>query len=309
MFSSYNETMLAQLPFHDPWSVSDNGLALSDDAFMPFDTPEPVLSPRHQEPSNPLESEPYFEMDLETPVFDFSDNTPMFYHVKEEPAPQSQPMNLLPSYAAQQFVSNVWSQPPPPPEVRQPSFASYFPQMEASSLAVGHCPAPSFIPETLPNRQLYHSMPVRLEETVVFSHLNTYDFDFCYPQAAPSFRTTPRLQFDISSTFSAAKYSEIFNQYGAQLLLEKHPQLNEEDFKHIEKRGFMYFIKNVKTIVPTIGPWKFLSHVRTGNGSSDRSYNLVGFPIRCKVKEWVVGSDLWRVYHFVKGKTPKQRAH
>jgi len=246
----------------------------------------------------------------------------------DQPAPFQQLGSVPESFLPVAFQSGYQPSLVPPvhpvfgfpsfPEVQSPQLGPNFPSILPPPH--GYYPGfPSFpgsplltnnLPEPVRHRPYYHSsMSVLLEEKVVFSQLNTFDFDFCYPQSAPSIRTTPRLPFDISSTFSTAKYTEIFNQFGTQLLLEKHPQLNEDDFKHIEKKGFMYFIKNVKTIVPTIGPWKFLSHVRTGNGSSDRSYNLVGFPIRCKVKEWVVGTDLWRMYHFVKGKTPKQRAH
>jgi hypothetical protein len=134
----------------------------------------------------------------------------------------------------------------------------------------------------------------------------TQDFDYFYLPSAPTFRTVPRLALDVSKTFSAPKYSEIFYQHATRLLVDKHPQLTESDLKQIEQTGFLYFMKNVKLIVPKIGPWRFLSHVRSG-GSNDRSYNLIGFPIRCKVKEWVIGADLWRMYHFVKGKTSKAR--
>jgi len=134
----------------------------------------------------------------------------------------------------------------------------------------------------------------------------TQDFDYFYLPSAPTFRTVPRLALDVSKTFSAAKYTEIFYQHATRLLVDKHPQLSEADLKIIEQTGFLYFMKNVKLIVPKIGPWRFLSHVRSG-GSNDRSYNLIGFPVRCKVKEWVIGGDLWRMYHFVKGKTSKAR--
>jgi len=297
---------------NDPFS----GLTLCQ---TPFEMDTGFPSPRDEE---------LFGVDLETPTFEQfqtpmvceTESLPPAYpltHIKlEQPAPEFFPNDswLLPEKS---FLPTI---PPPsfiPAPVKLPPCPTYVPakfvEPQASfpfKFELPVPPAQKMSPAKLPQLNDWSSpMPIVPEEKVLFSQLNTHDFDYFYPHAAPSFRTTPRLGFDISCTFSAAKYTEIFNQFGSHLLLEKHPQLNEDDFKQIEKTGYLYFIKNVKTIVPTIGPWKFLSHVRTGNGSSDRSYNLVGFPIRCKVKEWLVGTDLWRCYHFVKGKTPKQRAH
>jgi len=172
----------------------------------------------------------------------------------------------------------------------------YQPQMSPMS-SMSSMPFTTFHP-TMP-------MPPEEKRSTVCPQL-IQDYDFFLPRAAPSFRTTPRLALDVSKPFSAPKYSEIFHQHAASLLVDKHPQLTESDLKQIEQTGFLYFMKNVKIIVPKIGPWRFLSHVRSGS-SNDRSYNLVGFPIRCKVKEWMQGGDLWRMYHFVKGKTPKAR--
>jgi len=310
------------------WTTVENDAIFADDPFSglaicqdPFAMDNGFPSPRDEE---------LFGVDLDTPVFE-QFQAPMVCDPPSDsfsqasvpvakadpPAPEFPSDWLLASekYFPQPAQIPMTIPPPsfipaPVPRMNGPPCPSYFPQLPAAA-------APSFpfkMFEPIPPAQKMINQsdlfsPIVPEEKVLFSQLNTHDFDFFYPHAAPSFRTTPRLGFDISCTFSAAKYTEIFNQFASRLLLEKHPQLNEDDFKAIEKTGYIYFIKNVKTIVPTIGPWKFLSHVRTGNGSSDRSYNLVGFPIRCKVKEWLVGSDLWRCYHFVKGKTPKQRAH
>jgi len=194
---------------------------------------------------------------------------------------------------------------PPPPEVKlTPPVVIPIPQVVyPTQYLVPYKeailpPAPVFFHPTMP-------MPPEEKKSTVCPQL-LQDYDYFYPRSAPSFRTTPRLALDVSKPFSAAKYSEIFFQHASRLLVEKHPQLSENDLKQIEQTGFLYFMKNVKIIVPKIGPWRFLSHVRSG-ASNDRSYNLVGFPIRCKVKEWMYGGDLWRMYHFVKGKTPKAR--
>jgi hypothetical protein len=159
-------------------------------------------------------------------------------------------------------------------------------------------------------QQFHPSMPDIPREKGLSTTLNTNYFnDYCL-RTEPSFREHPRL-LDVSRPFSGPKYTEIFNQFGSSLLIDKHPQLSENDLSQIERTGFMYFLKNVKTIVPKIGPWKFQSHVRGSSASqpydTDRSYNLVGskVSIRCKVKEWVVGNDLWRMYHYVQGKSSK----
>jgi len=161
-------------------------------------------------------------------------------------------------------------------------------------------------------QQFHPSMPEIPREKALSTTLNTNYFnDYCL-RTEPSFREHPRL-LDVSRPFSGPKYTEIFTQFGSSLLIDKHPQLSEADLSQIERTGFMYFLKNVKTIVPKIGPWKFQSHVRGSSANqpydTDRSYNLVGskFSIRCKVKEWVCGNDLWRMYHYVQGKSSKPR--
>jgi len=209
--------------------------------------------------------------------------------------------------------------PPAPQIIPQPT---QIPQLCPPPFVVFNRPPPLALP--LPYKepcytppisfQPFYSMPQKQfpqeeRKSTVCLQINQ-DFDYFYLPSAPTFRTVPRLSMDVSKTFSAAKYTEIFYQHAPQLLVEKHPQLSEADLKVIEQTGFLYFMKNVKLIVPKIGPWRFLSHVRKekeAGGSNDRSYNLIGFPIRCKVKEWVIGGDLWRMYHFVKGKTPKAR--
>jgi hypothetical protein len=125
------------------------------------------------------------------------------------------------------------------------------------------------------------------------------------PQTSFISRSSPLR--DVSRAFSTAKYSEIFTQHANALLIDKHPQLSEADLRRVERTGLLYFMKNVKVIVPRIGPWKFLSHVRSDETSTERSFNLEGFPIRCKVKEWLLNGDLWRMYHFIKGNIPKKR--
>jgi len=155
----------------------------------------------------------------------------------------------------------------------------------------------------------YHpSMPTIPQDTPVCPPVVDRRFDSLCP-VSPPYRSTQKLNFDISRTLTNAKYSEIFTQFGAQLLVDRHPQFTLQDIYSVMKTGYIYFLKNVKTIVPRIGQeWRFISHVRApGPGeSSDRSYNLLGsIPLRCKVKEWIVGGDLWRMYHFVQGKSAK----
>jgi len=156
------------------------------------------------------------------------------------------------------------------------------------------------------------SIPEMPREKSLSTTLNTNHFDDYCLRTEPSFREHPKL-LDVSRPFSGPKYSEIFAQFGSSLLVDRHPQLSETDLAQIERTGFMYFLKNVKTIVPKIGPWKFQSHVRGSSMNqpydTDRSYNLVGskISIRCKVKEWVTGNDLWRMYHYVPGKSSKSR--
>jgi len=169
---------------------------------------------------------------------------------------------------------------------------------------------PSFSPEPVQIIPVVASLKLQTtfshpKSTFVPQDLNQ-DFDYFFSRSAAFYRRQ-NLPFDISRSLSAIKYSELFFQSGNQLLVDKHPQFSEQDLKQIEETGFIYFMKNVKVIVPKIGPWRFQSHVRSGTHTNDRSYNLLGFPIRCKVKEWVVGGDLWRMYHFIKGKTPKER--
>jgi len=157
--------------------------------------------------------------------------------------------------------------------------------------------APSFL-STIP-----HMSKEKLVSPIALNP-NRFVDSSLYPE--PSFRApSPRL-FDVSRVLSSSRYTEIFQQHGSTLLRDKHPQWTESDLFEIEKTGCMYFLKNVKTIVPRIGPWKFQSHVRSLSSSimsydADRSYNLIGSKamIRCKVREWIQGSDLWRMYHYV----------
>lgn len=188
-------------------------------------------------------------------------------------APCSQPQLALDQPRTQQYC---------PPQSIYPHSTTLLPQAQAFSLS-------------------YSPMPTPPHEAVGYS---SYDHRFSTPYRPM------HLNCDISRTLSNAKYSELFTQCGAQLLSDRHPQFSLQDINSVLKTGYIYFLKNVKTIVPRIGQeWRFISHVRApGPGeSSDRSYNLLGpIPLRCKVKEWLVGGDLWRMYHFVQGKTTKQ---
>jgi hypothetical protein len=148
----------------------------------------------------------------------------------------------------------------------------------------------------------FHCAPIFPGPTEKYVFYPEPQFD---PQTSFISRSSPLR--DVSRAFSTAKYSEIFTQHASSLLIDKHPQLTEADLRRVERTGLLYFMKNVKVIVPRIGPWKFLSHVRSDETSTERSFNLEGFPIRCKVKEWLLNGDLWRMYHFIKGNIPKKR--
>jgi hypothetical protein len=176
-----------------------------------------------------------------------------------------------------------------------------------------YCPPNPVFPTTLlPQAQVFslpHSAMLPQEPCGVYTFADHFGESMC-PSLPQPYRPQQKLNIDISRTLSNVKYSEIFQQYGQQLLVDRHPQFTLQDIHNVLKTGYLYFLKNVKTIVPRIGQeYRFISHVRApGPGeSSDRSYNLLGpIPLRCKVKEWLVGGDLWRMYHFIQGKTAKQ---
>jgi len=111
---------------------------------------------------------------------------------------------------------------------------------------------------------------------------------------------------DISGNLTDAQYNKIFKKYHVQLQLDSHPTMTEQDLEDIKVHGKMYFLKNVKTIVPKIGPWKFNAHV-SHRRTDERQYNIPGMAITCKVKEWLTDDGLWRLYHFKKGKTIKSK--
>jgi hypothetical protein len=119
----------------------------------------------------------------------------------------------------------------------------------------------------------------------------------------------PRLKsipVDISGNLSDAQYNKIFKKYHLHLQLESHPTMTEQDLEDIKIHGKMYFLKNVKTIVPKIGPWKFNAHI-SHRRSDERQYNIPGMAVTCKVKEWLTDDGLWRLYHYKKGKTVKPK--
>jgi len=111
---------------------------------------------------------------------------------------------------------------------------------------------------------------------------------------------------DISGNLSDAQYNKIFKKYHLHLQLESHPTMTEQDLEDIKVHGKMYFLKNVKTIVPKIGPWKFNAHI-SHRRSDERQYNIPGLAVTCKVKEWLTDDGLWRLYHYKKGKTVKPK--
>jgi hypothetical protein len=109
---------------------------------------------------------------------------------------------------------------------------------------------------------------------------------------------------DISGNLSDAQYNKIFKKYHLHLQLDSHPTMTEQDLEDIKIHGRMYFLKNVKTIVPKVGPWKFNAHI-SHRRSDERQYNIPGMAVTCKVKEWLTDDGLWRLYHYKRGKTVK----
>jgi len=109
---------------------------------------------------------------------------------------------------------------------------------------------------------------------------------------------------DISGNLTDAQYNKIFKKYHQHLQLDSHPTMTEQDLEDIKLHGRMYFLKNVKTIVPKVGPWKFNAHI-SHRRSDERQYNIPGMAVTCKVKEWLTDDGLWRLYHYKKGKTVK----
>jgi len=111
---------------------------------------------------------------------------------------------------------------------------------------------------------------------------------------------------DISGNLSDAQYTKIFKKYHLHLQLDSHPTMTEQDLEDIKLHGRMYFLKNVKTIVPKVGPWKFNAHI-SHRRSDERQYNIPGMAVTCKVKEWLTDDGLWRLYHYKRGKTVKAK--
>lgn len=112
------------------------------------------------------------------------------------------------------------------------------------------------------------------------------------------------LPFDVSKQLTDYQYGKLFKMHRKQLLLNAHPVMTERDLDSVRSCGFVYFLRNVKTIVPKIGPWKFNCHTRNTDG--DRSFNIPGMAITCKVKEWLSDDGLWRLYHYKAGKRQAQ---
>jgi hypothetical protein len=123
--------------------------------------------------------------------------------------------------------------------------------------------------------------------------------------------STPKLKaipVDISVNLSDSQYNKIFKKYHLQLQLDSHPVMTEQDLEDIRINGRMYFLKNVKTIVPKVGPWKFNAHI-SHRRTDERQYNIPGMAVTCKVKEWLTDDGLWRMYHYKRGKTIKPKIY
>jgi len=113
------------------------------------------------------------------------------------------------------------------------------------------------------------------------------------------------LPVDMTKNLREEEYNEIFNKYRLALLVDKLPLMNEYDLVDVEENGRMYFLRNVKRIVPKVGPWKFNAHI--GSKKDERQYNIPGKCVTCKVKEWIEDGVLWRLYHFKKGNYVKPK--
>lgn len=129
------------------------------------------------------------------------------------------------------------------------------------------------------------------------NHFGTYNVSMTKLKSIP---------VDVSGNLSDSQYNKIFKKYHLQLQLDSHPTMTEQDLEDIKVHGRMYFLKNVKTIVPKIGPWKFNAHI-SHRRTDERQYNIPGMAVTCKVKEWLTDDGLWRLYHFKKGKTVKTK--
>jgi hypothetical protein len=227
------------------------------------------------------------------------------FEMDEFTLPEFPPPRLTCPLVPLRRITPAKASPPPPQLVQhqivqvQPQFHHYPPQ--------AHCLSPCSTTVLQPQAQVF-SLPYGPMQTLPDPSYSPFGESLDSRTSSVAYRPV-QLNCDISRTLSNAKYSELFTQWGAQLLVDRHPQWTLQDINNVLKTGYIYFLKNVKTIVPRIGhEWRFISHVRApGPGeSSDRSYNLLGpIPLRCKVKEWLVGGDLWRMYHFVQGKTSK----
>jgi len=159
--------------------------------------------------------------------------------------------------------------------------------------------------EAVPSNLDTRSYEVPQGNNSLGTHLNFTNLDASHFGATPV--TYPKLNsipLDISGNLTDAQYSKIFKKYHYQLHLDSHPTFTEQDLEDIRVNGRMYFLKNVKTIVPKVGPWKFNAHI-SHRRSDERQYNIPGLAVTCKVKEWLTDDGLWRLYHYKKGKTVK----
>lgn len=175
---------------------------------------------------------------------------------------------------------------------------------------------PTAVPVSLP--PLCRSNPVAPHDTRYYDTLRNDSSDFPQVQLTsldtshfgtnispyPKLKSIPH---DISGNLTDAQYHKIFKKYHLHLQLDSHPTMTEQDLEDIKVRGRMYFLKNVKTIVPKVGPWKFNAHI-SHRRTDERQYNIPGMAITCKVKEWLTDDGLWRLYHYKKGKTVKPRS-
>jgi len=189
----------------------------------------------------------------------------------------------------------------------QDLIASPSPKSKSSYLTLGV----THIPPVKSSLDSYHyndastSYDEPLKSMREFGFLSSHQFTnldaTCFGTQIETVKKLQSIPMDISGNLTDAQYHKIFKMYHLQLQLDSHPTMTEEDLEDIKAHGRMYFLKNVKTIVPKIG-FKFHAHL-SHRRCDERQYNIPGMAVTCKVREWIADDGLWRLYHFKKGKT------
>lgn len=272
-FPTSNDTQCMDV-FEDTFCDTLSDTLLSDEEVVT--TPPPSSPEPHPEPQQ-MEVDPLVQLRNQT----------LFAQYQQ----QLQQYQLF----LQQKLLMSLSQPPAFPMGYMPAPAGWMPPAGQS-------------PPYEPNREAgsvpCHQEPSnpQMDSCVTLTSLDTTHFGTSHV-SMPKLKSIP---VDISGNLSDSQYNKIFKKYHLQLQLDSHPTMTEQDLEEIKVHGRMYFLKNVKTIVPKIGPWKFNAHI-SHRRTDERQYNIPGMAVTCKVKEWLTDDGLWRLYHFKKGKTVKSK--